>query len=84
MNVIAKFECESVVNYEDTSNATKLSESISLRAVYDPNPESVNYTWSKYTPAGQLTMSISNPGVWGHFVVGKSYYLTVSEVADEA
>lgn len=71
----AKMSCESVVNYESTVSGEKYSETVRLRAVYSPNPESENYSWSKYTPCGEVSLTISNPNAWGKFEVSKEYFV---------
>jgi len=76
----AKLRAESVVNYESTVNGEKSSEQICLRAVYSSDPNSENYAWSKFTPNAELTMTITNPSAWGHFEVGKEYYLDITQV----
>lgn len=35
-----------------------------------------NKAWSKWTPSGQLKMTITNPNVFDAFEEGKSVYLT--------
>ena len=39
------------------------------------NEEDVNSEWSKYTPQGELSMTINNPDAVEAFEVGKAYYL---------
>ena len=38
-----------------------------------------NKTWSKFTPSGSLSMTVTNPDVFGKFVPGKEYLLNFSE-----
>jgi len=47
--------------------------------VYSDNPESENYTWSKYTPAGHMEMSVTNPAAFEQFEENKEYILTFAE-----
>lgn len=47
--------------------------------VYSSDPESENYTWSKYTPAGFMEMSVTNPAAFEQFVENKEYILTFAE-----
>lgn len=68
----AKVECEWV-------QGTKSQESVKFRAVTsDSSPE--NKIWSMYTPALDLTITISNPALRGKFEPGKFYYLDFTEV----
>lgn len=75
MPVRAKFRC------------TKKSSSTSAAGYGEPKPvdtEEVtfqavageeNKEWSKWTPAGQLTMTINNPAALAQFEVGRDYFL---------
>lgn len=40
-------------------------------------PDGDNVDWSKYTPVGELTMTITNPAAFGQFVVGQDYFLEI-------
>ena len=65
----AKFKCDSV-------NVSNENENISLSAVTEGSIE--NEQWSKYTPGGHLTITISNPEAQGKIEVGKEYYLDIT------
>ena len=39
-----------------------------------------NAQWSKWTPGGELHLSISNPDAKGQHVVGKEYYVDITPV----
>lgn len=71
MKITAKFKVDSILKREG-------SEQVKLVAVYSPDPKSDNYTWSKYTPSGELNMVITNPEA--KFEVGESYILTFDRV----
>ena len=67
MAVRAKFRCQSVKSY-----GTALPANIEFSAVADAStPENERFT--KYTPGGQLTLTVDNPAVT--FVPGQDYYL---------
>lgn len=51
---------------------------IDLDAVYDENPESENGQFFKYTPSGQISLSVVNVDTASHFQVGKEYYVDFS------
>lgn len=72
LTVTAMFKVESIT---DQSTECK---NIALRAVTADTPE--NKSWSKWTPAGLITMSITNPAAYEQFVVGKQYRLTFEQV----
>lgn len=65
MSVIAKFKCNEVKDGQ-----------VSLSAVYDPNPESENGKFFKYTPWGDLKMGIVNDNALSQFEEGKEYFIT--------
>lgn len=64
----AKFYCQAAI--KDGEN-----EQVDLNAVYDD----ANKSWSKWTPAGQLRLTINNPDAQGKFKVGKTYFLDITE-----
>jgi hypothetical protein len=65
MSVLAKFKCEA-----------NNQGSVTLRAVYDPNPESENGRFFQYTPSGMITLSTVNEFAAKQFVPGKEYFVT--------
>jgi len=71
MTVEARFKC---------TGKTSLTEgsSITFSATYNDGLD--NKDWSKYTPAGQLSMVVTNPGAEDQFVVGTVYKLTFEAV----
>ena len=70
----AKFVCNMTKFYYD-----KQSTEASFSPVYSDDPKSVNYSWSKMTPAGSLTLYITNSNAHDFFVPGKEYILTLYE-----
>jgi hypothetical protein len=72
MTVRAKFRCTSVTACEGGQ------ENVTLMAANGP-AGSENAGWSKYTPTGQLTMSITAVGAVGVFKPGKHYYIDLTE-----
>jgi hypothetical protein len=71
MGTRAKFVCTQV----DKTYADQNHVQVFLRAVYagDDNKE-----WSKYTPAGELQMTITNPNLIGFFEADKEYFLDIT------
>lgn len=70
--VRCKFVCESVTNFEGSKTAK-------LRAVYGTAEENADFT--KYTPNGNIEVSITNDApADGVFVPGKNYYVDFTEV----
>lgn len=76
MAVAAMFQCNRVVQM-----ASYAEDAIYLEVELEPvvNASDGNKDWSKYTPAGKLNMTITNPGVEGYFVPGQEYKLVISK-----
>lgn len=70
MTIRAKFRCFYAYKSADGS-----AETVQLHAAYSADPSDPNYSWSKATPGGSLTMTISNPDAMGKFEQGKDYFL---------
>lgn len=73
--VRAKFYVESVKPYNDEATT------VLLRAVTSGSEE--NKSFWKYTPSGELRMTISNPAAVSQFIEGQEYYIDFTP-ADEA
>jgi hypothetical protein len=73
MSIRAKFQCHSIQKSEDGSACL-----VRLSAVTTGSAE--NEQWSKYTPAGDLSLNISNPAAFEQFEQGKEYYLDIKPV----
>ncbi len=81
----AKMHCDVVEDLK--SGATpeaqaKWCETIRLSAVYGKDG-SANAQWSKATPSGQVSLSITNPEAWGHFKQGGFYFVDFSEAPED-
>ena len=63
----AKFKVDKVTKYAYGA------EEVELSAVYGENNE--NASFSKATPVGKHSMTISNEAAHGFFVAGREYYL---------
>lgn len=69
MTVRAKFKCVTVLK-------TESGETIELTAV--TKHREGNETWAKYTPSGDIKMSVTNPSCFGFYVPGKEYFLDIT------
>lgn len=67
MSVRAKVKCTAITEFEG-------SRQVKLAAVYGKDG-SENASWSKYTPAGSIELSITNPDAYEQFKVGAEYYV---------
>lgn len=75
----AKFQVTSVVRTMDEKNEVS-QEDVTLRAVASSDKSSPNYSWSQYTPSGQLTMTITNKAAFGQLLRGAEFYLDFTPV----
>lgn len=46
---------------------------------YDNSGLDEDNTFAKYTPGGQLTITVANPALLGQFKVGEMYYVDFSK-----
>jgi hypothetical protein len=72
MGVRAKFVCRAI----DKTEGHTPHESVRFEAVTADTEE--NKTWSKYTPWGELRMSITNPAAFGRFAVGQEIFVELT------
>lgn len=81
MGVKAKFVCRKSEPYSYDEGKTIAGKNVEFNAViaYGNGGErhDENDSWSAATPAGQLSMHISNPAAFDQFEVGKNYYLII-------
>jgi hypothetical protein len=64
--IVAKMQVSSVVERKDSKTDEKFQEEVSLQAVYGDNG-SANAEWSKWTPAGSVSLTINNPNAFDKF-----------------
>lgn len=67
MSVKAKFRVVSITDHGNDIKQVKFDAAVAGEE---------NKDWSKWTPAGQIDMQITNPAAHSQFEVGKSYFLT--------
>lgn len=72
--ITAMFQCQSIT-VSGSSPGGAQAETIQLHPVYGPE----NEPWSKFTPSGSLSMTITNPQAQGVLKVGHVYQLTLSQ-----
>ncbi len=56
-------------------NGAISQEEVGLNAVYDSKEGSANAQWSKWTPCGSLTMTISNPQAFDKVLPGQFVFV---------
>ncbi len=54
-------------------------EEISMSAVTSGDEKSANKQWSKWTPCGQLSFTVNNPGAFGKVLPGMFLYLDLTK-----
>jgi hypothetical protein len=75
--MIAKFKVTGITETKDEAGQTT-AETYYMQPVYSDDPNHVNYSWSKLTPAGSLNITITNPNLFGHFKRDQEVQLTFS------
>lgn len=75
-----KMRVWSVTDYPEVG--PKTGENITLEAVYE-EAGGVNATWSKYTPSGRLTYSVTNENVWGAIKPGEYYFVDLTQTTQD-
>jgi hypothetical protein len=73
----AKFRCTTILKDESGN------ETVTLHAA-NGKKDTANAQWAKWTPGGQLSLTINNPKAQGKIVPGKFYFLDFSEASEEA
>lgn len=48
-------------------------------APFGPNGESEDNTYARYSPSGELKLTITNPELFGKFKPGQKFYLNFTE-----
>ena len=73
MRCTRRAECTSGGYAKDVS-----SVEVTLQAVYGNGDDAANAEWSKYTPSGELKLSITNADAYKQFEVGKAYFVDLT------
>lgn len=76
--VRAKFQCLEIKNHHVQGGADQVLAEVRLTPVYGGSEE--NKSWSRYTPSGEIKMSITNPDAIAKFELGKEYYVDFTPV----
>lgn len=74
MTVRAKFWVKEVTRHHNGHPTADQAATVKLAPVYDDG-SGQNKDWSKYTPQGEISMMITNPGAIEQFELGKSYFV---------
>ena len=52
---------------------------VTSNAPFGPNGESEDNTYARYSPSGELKLTITNPELFGQFKPGQKFYLNFTE-----
>jgi hypothetical protein len=63
------------------SDGSISSEEIALHAVSSDSAE--NKEWSKWTPSGQLSFTVTNPGAFERILPGKTVYVDIVKIKED-
>ena len=78
--MIAKFQVTNVIKTEQPGWK---SQELHMRPVsdkpYDADGNSEDSSFARWTPAGELKMTITNPNLFDKFVIGDKYYLNFTK-----
>ena len=55
---------------------------VTLQPVYGGGDDEANKQWSKWTPSGQLQLSITNPAIFPELVPGRTFYVDFTPTED--
>jgi hypothetical protein len=83
MSVKAMFYVKQI-NHHATSQPDQVCVEVKLAAAFGGYLQGLpegNGEWSKYTPQGELSMTITNPGAIEQFEPGAVYSLTLDKVS---
>ena len=81
MGVRAKMRCVEVSERTSVTGAGLVeAKYIRLQAVYGGDDDKENRDWSKWTPSGELAMTVTNPDAFNQFKIGKCYFIDMNEV----
>ena len=83
MSVQAMFYVKEM-NHRLTGAATSVNVEVKLAAAFGTYLKGLpgdNEAWSKYTPSGEISMTITNPAAVDQFEVGAVYRLTFEPAA---
>ncbi|NTI01889.1 hypothetical protein G6K88_07630 [Agrobacterium rhizogenes] len=83
MSVQAMFYVKEI-NHRATGQADAVNVEVKLGAAFGTNLQGLpegNGDWSKWTPAGDIAMTITNPAAIDQFEIGAVYQLTFDKVS---
>lgn len=84
MQVVAKFRCtEKLERDSGTPDKSSNPNPVDVKLVPTYDEGGPNKTWSKWTPAGEIKLTITNPPAAAEFVPGQDYMITFEKSVAE-
>jgi hypothetical protein len=80
MNMRAKMEVREVTKPYDGAEQIKLSAVCGKP--YNAGGESEDNSYARWTPSGELSLTITNPNLIGQFKQGQKFYLDFTEATE--
>lgn len=84
MGVRAKMRCIEVSDRTSITGVGSIeTKFIRLQPVYGTEEfDKANKEWSRWTPSGELQMTVTNPEAFNQFKLGVCYYVDLNEAVD--
>lgn len=77
----AKCRITSVTDTTGITGDGKVEQkTVVLQPVYGAGNDDANKEWSRWTPSGELRLSITNPAIFPELVCGKSFFVDFSPI----
>lgn len=73
--VRAKFFVKSILALHNGNHEADQASEVKLGPVYGTDADDPNASWSKYTPSGEISMTITNPAAVDQFELGGEYFV---------
>ncbi len=86
MTVRAMFYVKEI-NHRTTGDASSVNVEVKMSAAFGTYLKGLaegNHDWSKYTPSGDLSITITNPAAIEQFELGEVYALTFEKASKAA
>ena len=56
------------------------SKTVTLQPVFGGDDDAANKQWSKWTPSGELRLTITNPEIFPELVIGRTFFVDFTPV----
>lgn len=83
MTMRAKMQVNKVEKNGEPTTSISLSMAPVTSRPFDPDGVSEDNSYSRWTPSGALSLSITNPNLFGKFTVGQKFYVDFMEAQED-